>query len=64
MWLYKGKQLKIYALESDNYQLQNNSRYFPNLNIAEIVQESLQIAQERNSSAAMRELRRKFNSDS
>jgi Uma2 family endonuclease len=67
VWLYKGKQLKIYALESDsegdNYQLQNNSRYFPNLNIAEIIQESLQIAQERNSSAAMRELRKKLHSE-
>jgi Uma2 family endonuclease len=62
VWLYKGKQLKIYALESDNYQLQNKSRYFPNLNITEIIQESLQIAQERNSSTAMRELRKKLNS--
>jgi Uma2 family endonuclease len=33
-----------------------------NINIVEVVQESLQIASDRNTSAAMRELRRKFNS--
>ena len=62
IWLYKGNQFKIYSLEGDNYKIQANSRYFPNINIVEVVQESLQIASARNTSAAMRELRRKFNS--
>ncbi len=62
VWLYKGNQFKIYGLEGDSYQIQANSRYFPNINIVEVVQESLQIASDRNTSAAMRELRRKFNS--
>ena len=62
VWLYKGNQLKIYGLEGDTYQIQANSRYFPNINIVEVVRESLQIASERNTSYAMRELRIKFNS--
>jgi Uma2 family endonuclease len=62
VWLYKGNQFKIYSLVEDSYQIQTNSCYFPNINIVELVQESLQIASERNTSAAMRELRRKFNS--
>jgi Uma2 family endonuclease len=61
VWLYKGNQFKIYGLNGDRYQIQAKSRYFPNINIVEIVQESLQIASDRNTSAAMRELRRKFN---
>ena len=62
VWLFKGKGLRIYALEGNSYKMQTKSRYFPNLNILEIVDECFRIAYERNTSVAIRELRRKLSS--
>ncbi|WP_104907656.1 hypothetical protein [Nostoc sp. 'Lobaria pulmonaria (5183) cyanobiont'] len=45
------------------YTVETSSRYFPNINVSEVVTESLKIAYERNTSAAIRELRRKLASD-
>lgn len=64
VWLFKNNQLMIYGLRGDRYQLQSNSRYFPNINVSEVVLDCLQIAFERNTSAAIRELRRKLASQS
>ncbi|MFN6528832.1 hypothetical protein [Nostoc sp. ChiSLP03a] len=47
----------------DRYTVETNSRYFPNINVSEVVTESLKIAYERNTSAAIRELRRKLASE-
>ncbi len=60
--LFKKNQLKIYGLEDDEYVKKTNSRYFPDINILEIVNECFRIAYERNTSAAIRDLRRKLNS--
>ncbi len=62
VWLLKKNQLKIYGLEDDKYVEKTNSRYFPDINILEIVNECFRIAYERNTSAAIRDLRRKLNS--
>ncbi|HAX74830.1 MAG TPA: hypothetical protein DCY88_03105 [Cyanobacteria bacterium UBA11372] len=61
VWLYKRNQLLIYNLESDRYNIATNSRYFPNINISEILTECFRIASDRNTSAAIRELRQKLN---
>ncbi len=45
------------------YTVETSSRYFPNINVSEVVTESLKIAYERNTSAAIRELRRKLTSE-
>jgi Uma2 family endonuclease len=58
VWLFKKKQLKIYVFQDDKYHLQTNSRYFPNINILEIISECFRVAAERNTSTAIRELRR------
>lgn len=63
VWLYKGSQLKIYRLQGDRYTPQSNSRYFPNFDIFGLVAECMQITYERNTSAAIRELRRKLMSE-
>ncbi|MBW4647257.1 MAG: Uma2 family endonuclease [Kastovskya adunca ATA6-11-RM4] len=60
VWLFKKNQLAIHGLQDNSYVRTNNSRYFPNMNVSEIVRECLQIAYERNTSAAIRELRRKL----
>jgi Uma2 family endonuclease len=60
VWIYKKNQLMIYNLESANYKLVSRSRYFPNLNIEEIVAEYLELAQASSSSVTMRTLRERF----
>jgi Uma2 family endonuclease len=62
VWLLRN-QLVIYSLQGDRYNVNSNSRYFPNNNISEIIQECFQIAKQRNTSTAIRELRRKFASE-
>ncbi len=60
VWLFKNNQLKIYSLQGDRYIIQTSSRYFPSINVKEVINECLQITYERNSSTAIRELRRKL----
>ncbi|MEH2067413.1 MAG: hypothetical protein V7K47_04450 [Nostoc sp.] len=50
----------IYRLQGDRYTIETSSRYFPNINVSQVITEYLQIAYERNTSAAIRELRRKL----
>lgn len=61
VWLLKKNQLVIHGLQSDErYQIQTSSRYFPNINVPEVMAECFRIAYERNTSAAIRELRRRL----
>ncbi len=64
VWLYKKNQLIIYALNNDSYNIVSSSRYFPNLNLQEILAECLEIARIRSASVAMRVLRERFPSTS
>jgi hypothetical protein len=57
VWLFRAAQLKIYSLQNDAYVVQSNSRYFPTINLSEIVRETFQLARERNTSTAVRSLR-------
>ncbi|MCC5623071.1 Uma2 family endonuclease [Nostoc sp. CHAB 5715] len=63
VWLFRKNQLVIYRLQGDCYTVETSSRYFPNINVSEVVTECLKIAYERNTSAAIRELRRKLTSE-
>lgn len=60
VWLYKKNSLLIYGLEDDSYLLKTSSRYFPNINLSKVITECLQITSKRNTSTAIRELRRKL----
>lgn len=62
IWLYKQKQLLIYQLQQNSYLLQSYSHHFPNFDIHEIVEQILQTAYNRNTSVAIRELRKFLNS--
>ncbi|AFZ23045.1 hypothetical protein Cylst_0717 [Cylindrospermum stagnale PCC 7417] len=57
IWLCKQKQLFIYQLHQNSYLSQTHSRYFPTLDLHGIVQQCLETAYNRNTSAAIRELR-------
>lgn len=58
VWLFKRNQLFIYQLEGKEYILKSISKYFPNINVVDIVHNTLQKARESNASAAIRELRK------
>lgn len=57
VWLFKRNQLFIYQLEGKEYILKSISKYFPNINVVDIVHNTLQKARESNASIAIRELR-------
>jgi Uma2 family endonuclease len=57
IWLFKFNQLEIYSLENGTYTLINKSRYFQGVDLQAIVSQCLQVAYDRNSSAAIRWLR-------
>jgi Uma2 family endonuclease len=61
IWLFKFNQLEIYGLNNGKYDLQLNSRYFRGLDLQDIVSQCLQVAYERNTSAAIRLLRQILN---
>jgi Uma2 family endonuclease len=56
VWLFR-KQLAIYQLQNSDYLLQSHSRYFPELDLQALILQYRQIAYERNTSAAIRQLR-------
>ena len=64
VWLFKGNQLIIYCLQGERYTEMKFSHYFPNMNMSEVIRECFLITYERNTSAAIRDLRRKLASDS
>ncbi|MEG5140167.1 hypothetical protein QUB52_24245, partial [Microcoleus sp. A6-C6] len=59
VWLFKQNRLRIYCLEDEGYVETSISRYFPDFNISELVLECYQMSRDRNTSVAIRELRRK-----
>jgi len=63
VWLFKKNKLRIYDWQNERYVESSVSRYFPNFNVSEIVEESWQMSRDRNTSAIIRELRRKIESE-
>jgi Uma2 family endonuclease len=60
VWLFKKQQLLIYQLQAEDYQLQTQSRYFPNFDLPQIIARCVQIAYDRNTSAAIRDLKQRL----
>jgi len=58
--MFKRNQLRIHQLQDKTYQLQSQSRYFPELDLQKTIDRCLQIAYERNTSAAIRDLRQQL----
>lgn len=62
VWLFKNQQLSIYQyqLQDADYQLQTYSRYFPNFDLSDVIARCVQIAYDRNTSAAIRDLKQRL----
>jgi hypothetical protein len=57
IWLYRQKNLYIYWLDNQEYILRHQSQYFPNFNLQNLVSFCGEIADNRNSSMAIRQLK-------
>lgn len=57
VWLFRKNQLVIYQLQGTEYLIQTQSRYLPTMRLQDLVARCLQVTYERNTSAAIRELR-------
>jgi Uma2 family endonuclease len=60
VWLFKKNRLIIYSLQDDRYIESLTSRYLPNFNVSEIVEECWQMSRDRSTSVVLRELRQKL----
>ncbi|MEO1211195.1 MAG: Uma2 family endonuclease [Cyanobacteria bacterium J06638_20] len=63
VWLFRRNRLRIYQLQELTYQETSQSLYFPGFNLQNISDRALQIAYERNTSAATRDLRQRLRSE-
>jgi Uma2 family endonuclease len=61
VWLWRKQKLLIHQLSDDRYQLQEQSRYFPEMDLSAIMTRCVQIAGDRTTSAAIRDLRQQLN---
>ena len=59
VWLLRHPGLRMYQLQGDEYVATDRSRYFPSLNVTEMVARALQVAQKRNTSTAIRDLKQR-----
>lgn len=64
VWLLRKQQLLIYLLQDTDYILQDKSIYFPEIKLQEVIAQCIKAAYERNSSAAIRELKQLLNNNS
>lgn len=60
VWLLRQQQLRIYQLQDDEYVIQAQSQYFPSVNLPQVVAHCLQDAYQRNTSAAIRNLKQRL----
>lgn len=63
VWLFRRNQLRIYRLHESTYQEVGQSRYVSGFNLQEETERALKIAYERNTSAALRDLRQRLSSN-
>src|SRR5262249_38226506 len=55
VWLFRNKELVMYQLQGLEYVVQTASRYFPDVNLPELIAQCVQVAYERNTRTAFRE---------
>ncbi len=64
VWLFKKSGLSIYSLSEDTYQQQSFSRYFPEVDLSEIISSVLKVASEQGTGVAIRGLREQLSGES
>jgi len=57
VWLFRRGRFLIYQLENEEYVLREASQFFPEIDVKTIAFECLQVATERGTGVALRELR-------
>jgi Uma2 family endonuclease len=57
VWLFKKSGLSIYGLLGDTYQQRSFSKYFPDVDLSEIISRVLKVASEQGTGVAIRGLR-------
>jgi Uma2 family endonuclease len=60
VWLYKKHKLLIYRFQGSRYQLQTQSLYFPDFDLQSTIARCIDIAYQRNTSAAIRDLKQQL----
>ncbi|MCU0545203.1 MAG: Uma2 family endonuclease [Oscillatoriaceae cyanobacterium Prado104] len=60
VWLFKKQKLLIYRLQGSKYKLQTQSLYFPEVDLQSAIDRCMEIAYQRNSSAAIRDLKQRL----
>ncbi|HHP7231981.1 MAG TPA: Uma2 family endonuclease [Xenococcaceae cyanobacterium] len=60
VWLFKSDRVTIYQLQNNSYVVSNFSRYFPNIDILNLIGDCFQVAATRNTSTAIKQLRQKL----
>lgn len=60
VWLFRRQKLLIYQLQGDEYSVESQSQYFPEVNLPDVVAQCLEIAYQRNTSAAIRHLKQQL----
>ncbi len=61
VWLFRKTQILIYQLQNTEYILQERSSFFPEIQIQDMITRCLQVAYDRNTSAAIRDLKDQLN---
>ncbi len=57
VWLFKKSRLVIHHLTQEGYEIRDTSQFFPQVDLTAIVAQCLQVAAERGTGVALRELR-------
>ena len=60
VWLLRSTGLQIHRLETEGYQPQRFSRYFPNVELLNLVERVFQVASEQGTGMAIRDLRQEL----
>ena len=60
VWLYRNDIVTIYSLQGERYIVTNCSRYFPDIDVLNLIADCFQVATNRNTSTAIRQLRHKL----
>jgi Uma2 family endonuclease len=60
IWLFRKNQLLVYQLQGTEYLRRTQSMYFPDINLQDVIGRCLQVAYDRNTSAAIRELKQRL----
>jgi Uma2 family endonuclease len=61
VWIFKKYRLTIYQLADGKYEISENSRYFPNILMQDMIDRCFTTAKEKGTGAAISQLRRSLN---